>query len=174
MKGDRTIAIVGAGLAGATAAQVLRDEGFAGRVVLLGEESERPYERPPLSKAYLQGESPRDKVFVHDAGWYAEHDVDLRISTRVAGLDRGAHEVTLANGERVRYDALLLATGSSPRRLQVPGAELSGVHYLRSLDDSDRLKSAFERSKRMVVVGAGWIGLECAAAARAAGLPVTI
>ncbi|HKG52595.1 MAG TPA: FAD-dependent oxidoreductase [Actinomycetales bacterium] len=174
MKGDRTIAIVGAGLAGATAAQVLRDEGFVGRVVLLGEEAERPYERPPLSKGFLQGETPRDKVFVHDAGWYAEHDVDLRLSARVTGLDRRAHEVTLADGERVRYEALLLATGSSPRRLQVPGAELSGVHYLRRLEDSDRLKSAFESSERVVVVGAGWIGLESAAAARAAGLSVTI
>src|SRR5689334_276448 len=169
-----TFVLVGAGLAGATAAQVLRDEGFAGRVVLVGDEAERPYERPPLSKGYLMGESPREKAFVHDAGWYAEHDVDLRLSTAVTKLDVYEHEVSLADGDMLRYDALLLATGSSPRRLSVPGASLAGVHYLRRLPDSDALRAAFAREPRVVVVGAGWIGLEVAAAARTAGLDVTV
>ena len=169
-----TFVIVGAGLAGATAAQALRDEGFEGRVVLVGDEVERPYERPPLSKGYLLGESPRDKAFVHEPGWYAEHDVDLRLSTAVTKVDLYGHEVSLTDGDMLRYDALLLATGSSPRRLQVPGAELAGVHYLRRLQDSDALRAAFARSSRVVVIGAGWIGLEAAAAARAAGLDVTV
>src|SRR4051812_4487705 len=169
-----TFVIVGAGLAGATAAQVLRDEGFEGRVVLVGDESERPYERPPLSKGYLLGESPRDKAFVHEPGWYTEHDVDLRLSTAVTKVDLYGHEVSLADGDMLRYDALLVATGSSPRRLRVPGADLAGVHYLRRLQDSDALRVAFARSPRAVVVGAGWIGLEAAAAARAAGLQVTV
>ena len=125
-----TFVIVGAGLAGATAAQALRDEGFEGRVVLVGDEAERPYERPPLSKGYLLGESPRDKAFVHEPGWYAEHDVDLRLSTGVTKVDLYGHEVSLTDGDMLRYDALLLATGSSPRRLQVPGADLRAQAFV--------------------------------------------
>jgi 3-phenylpropionate/trans-cinnamate dioxygenase ferredoxin reductase subunit len=169
-----TFAIVGAGLAGATAAQTLRDEGFEGEVVLLGDEAHRPYERPPLSKEYLQGKSPRDKVFVHPEGWYAEHDVDLRLGVTATSVDLLARRVLTSDGASVQYDSLLIATGSTPRRLALPGSDLDGVLYLRRLDDSDRIRAAFVGTPRVVVVGAGWIGLETAAAARVAGLSVTV
>ena len=174
MTGDRGFVIVGASLAGAKAAQALREEGFDGRVTLVGDEAVRPYERPPLSKEYLQGKSEREKVFVHPEGWYAEHDVDLRLSTEVTGIDRSGHHVDLAGGERLGYDALLLTTGSVPRRLTVPGADLDGVRYLRRLDDSEGIRAAFGDARRVVIIGAGWIGLETAAAARIAGLEVTV
>jgi 3-phenylpropionate/trans-cinnamate dioxygenase ferredoxin reductase subunit len=166
--------IVGASLAGAMAAQVLRDEGFDGPVLLLGAEDEPPYERPPLSKGYLQGSSERDAAFVHPAEWYAEHAIDLCTSTTVTAIDRDAHELSLADGRRVAYAKLLLATGSTPRRLDVPGGHLDGVRYLRTMQDSDTLKADLARRPRVVVVGAGWIGLEVAAAARGAGLDVTV
>ncbi len=168
------VVIVGAGLAGAKAAQALRHEGFDGRIELVGAEVHRPYERPPLSKGYLQGLSDRDSIFVHPSGWYAEHDIDLRLGTQVTHLDRIAHQITAADGELFAYDKLLLATGSTPRRLTVPGADLDGVHYLRLLEDSDQIKAGFARANRVAIVGAGWIGLETAAAARAAGLHVTL
>jgi 3-phenylpropionate/trans-cinnamate dioxygenase ferredoxin reductase subunit len=169
-----TVAIVGAGLAGATAAQTLRDEGFDGQVVLLGEEPHRPYERPPLSKEYLQGKSPLDKVFVHPEGWYAEHEVDLRLGVTATALDLQARRLLTSEGDVVRYDSLLIATGSTPRRLTLPGSDLDGVLYLRRLEDSDRIRAAFAGTPRVVIVGAGWIGLETAAAARVAGLSVTV
>ena len=143
--------IVGAGQAGAQAAQTLREEGFDGPLVLIGEETERPYERPPLSKGYLLGSDEREKIYVHPESWYAEHDVDLRLGTAVTALDPAAHEITLADGSRTGYAKLLLATGSSPRPLPVPGADLAGVHYLRRAEDSDRLKEAF----RTAVQGGG-------------------
>src|SRR4051794_22535690 len=127
MKDPCAFVIVGAGLAGANAAQMLREDDFDGDVVLLGEEPERPYERPPLSKGLLLGTADRETVFVHGAGWYAEHDVDLRTGVGVAAIDRTARQVELADGQRIGYDALLLATGSTPRPLDVPGAYLDGV-----------------------------------------------
>jgi 3-phenylpropionate/trans-cinnamate dioxygenase ferredoxin reductase subunit len=160
-----TFAIVGASLAGAKAAETLRAEGFDGRVVLFGAEEHIPYERPPLSKGYLQGRA--DAPFVHPAEWYAEQDVDLRLGTRVTALDPSAHEVETAEGERLRYTKLLLTTGSSVRKL-------ADAVTLRTLDDSDRLRAAFREGVRVVIVGAGWIGLEVAAAARAAGAEVTV
>ncbi|MEH0421153.1 NAD(P)/FAD-dependent oxidoreductase [Streptomyces sp. B21-083] len=166
--------IVGAGLAGAKAAQTLRDEGFNGPLVVLGEESERPYERPPLSKGYLLGKQERDTVFVHPSQWYTDHQVDLRLGTTVTAIDPDAHEAVLADGSRLGYAKLLLTTGSSPRRLLVPGADLDGVLYLRRLADSDRMKEAFASSSRIAVIGAGWIGLETAAAARTTGVEVTV
>ncbi|GAA2646394.1 FAD-dependent oxidoreductase [Streptomyces spororaveus] len=174
MAANNAFVIVGASLAGAKAAQTLREEGFDGPVVLLGDENERPYERPPLSKGYLLGKDERDTVYVHPPQWYAEHDIDLRLGTTVTAVDPAGHEVTLADGSRIGYGKLLLTTGSSPRRLTVPGADLDGVLYLRRLADSDRLKQAFESASRIVVIGAGWIGLETAAAARAAGVEVTV
>jgi 3-phenylpropionate/trans-cinnamate dioxygenase ferredoxin reductase component len=174
------VVLVGAGMAGALAAQGLREEGFAGRIVLVGAEPHRPYERPPLSKGYLQGSTDREKVFVHPAGWYDEHDVELRTSAEVTGIDREAQQVVLSNGDRLRYDALLLATGAEPRRLDVPGADLDGVHLLRRLEDSDAIRDMYARvsraggSGRVAIVGGGWIGLETAAAARLAGLEVTV
>jgi 3-phenylpropionate/trans-cinnamate dioxygenase ferredoxin reductase component len=166
--------IVGAGLAGAKAAETLRDEGFDGPVVLIGDEAERPYERPPLSKDFLMGKAERDSVFVHPADWYAEHDVDLRLDTTVTAIDRASHQIELAGGGRESYDKLLLTTGSSPRRLDVPGAGLRGVHYLRRLGDSEQIKTALQSANRAVVIGGGWIGLECAAAARTAGVDVAL
>ena len=143
MATDTTYLIVGASLAGAKAAQTLREEGFDGPLVLIGDERERPYERPPLSKDYLQGKAERETIYVHPAGWYTDHDVDLRLGTSVTGVDPAAHEVALADGERVRYAKLLLSTGSIPRRLSVPGGNLDRVLYLRRVEDSDRIKDAF-------------------------------
>jgi 3-phenylpropionate/trans-cinnamate dioxygenase ferredoxin reductase subunit len=167
--------IVGASLAGAKAAQTLRDSGFDGSVLLVGDDVERPYERPPLSKKYLAGEADRDAVYVHDADWYDSHDVELRLGTRAVDLDVAGHEVGFDDGQRVKYDKLLLATGSSPRRLALPGAEADGVYYLRTVADSDRLRAALRGGGRqVVVVGAGWIGLEVAAVASGLGHHVTI
>ena len=166
--------IVGASLAGAKAAEALREEGFGGPVVLIGDETERPYERPPLSKDYLLGKAERDTIYVHPASWYAENGVELRLGVPVTGLDRAAREVALADGSRTGYARLLLATGSSPRRLPVPGADADGVLYLRRVADSDQIKAAFQGASRVAVIGAGWIGLETAAAARAAGVEVTV
>jgi 3-phenylpropionate/trans-cinnamate dioxygenase ferredoxin reductase subunit len=166
--------IVGASLAGAKAAQALREEGFDGRITLIGDEPHRPYERPPLSKEYLQGKSERENVFVHPQGWYAEHDVDLQMGVAVVAIDRDAKHIALADGRRIPYDKLLLTTGSSPRALKLPGAELAGVHYLRRIEDCEQIKAAFDRGARVGIIGAGWIGLEAAAAARDAGLDVTV
>jgi len=167
-----TFVIVGASLAGAKAAEALRDEGFDGTIVLIGEESERPYERPPLSKDYLIGKAGRDKIWVHGESWYADHDVDLRLGVAATVVDRAAHEVELADGSRQRYDKLLLTTGSRVRR--IPDTEVDGVHYLRRVSDADALRDAFTSAGRVVVVGGGWIGLEGAAAARAHGCEITL
>jgi len=169
-----TFVIVGAGLAGAKAAEALRKQGFDGRLVMLGAEHHAPYERPPLSKDYLMGKIPREKVFAHAHHWYTEHQVELRSGQRVTGLDRDTSEVRLVDGSVVSYDKLLLTTGASPRQLQVPGAGAVGVHYLRTLDDSDVLRATLATASRLVVIGAGWIGLEVAAAARLAGVDVTV
>jgi 3-phenylpropionate/trans-cinnamate dioxygenase ferredoxin reductase component len=169
-----TFVIVGAGLAGAKAAEALRDLGFDGRIVLLGEEPHRPYERPPLSKDYLTGKSEREQVFVHPATWYGEHAVDLRTDQAVTAIDRASHQVSLADGTHVGYDKLLLATGARPRELNVPGARAGGVHYLRRIEDSERIKDTLATAARVAVIGGGWIGLEVAAAAREAGAGVVL
>ena len=174
MHTPQTFVIVGAGLAGAKSAEALREQGFPGRIVLIGTEAHRPYERPPLSKGYLSGSSERDSVFVHPAEWYDEHAVELRLDTTVTSLDRLQHQVILDDGMRVGYDKLLLATGASPRRLPLAGADAGGVLELRDLDDSDRLRAVLSEAGSLVVIGAGWIGLEVAAAARAAGVAVTV
>jgi len=166
--------IVGGGLAGAIAAQTLREEGFDGRGTLRGQEPHRPYERPPLSKDYLQDKADRDSIFAHPEPWYADHAVELRLGTAVTSLDPAARTVTTATGGQLDYDKLLLTTGSTPRRLSVPGADLDGVHYLRSVDDSERIKAGFAQAHRVAIIGGGWIGLETAAAARNAGLDVTL
>jgi 3-phenylpropionate/trans-cinnamate dioxygenase ferredoxin reductase component len=171
---ERTFVIVGGGLAGAKAAETLRKEGFDGRVVLIEADAERPYERPPLSKDLLLGKSEREKAFVHPADWYAENNVDLTLQEEVVGVDPAAHEVELSGGRRIGYDRLLLTTGSSPRKLEVPGADLDGVLYLRKLRDSDRIAAALKPGANVVIIGAGWIGLETAAAARHHGANVTV
>jgi 3-phenylpropionate/trans-cinnamate dioxygenase ferredoxin reductase subunit len=169
-----TFVIIGASLAGAKAAETLRAEGFDGRIVLVGEEIERPYERPPLSKGYLLGKDSRDKAFVHDESWYAEHDVELMLGRRATNLDAGARTVTLDGVAQLAYDKLLLATGSRVRTLSVPGAELSDVRYLRTFDEADVLLERLRAGGQVLVVGAGWIGLEVAAAAREHGCSVTV
>ena len=174
MSTPQTFAIAGASLAGAKAAQTLREEGFDGRVVLIGAEDERPYERPPLSKDYLRGESQRDKVYVHEAGFYEDNDIELRTGAKVVSLDPGRRELALDSGERLEFDRLLLATGAEPRRLDIPGAELDGVHYLRAVGDSDAIRARLDAGGHVVVVGAGWIGAEVAASARQRGLDVMI
>jgi 3-phenylpropionate/trans-cinnamate dioxygenase ferredoxin reductase component len=174
MTSDQTYIIVGASLAGAKAAETLRAEGFDGRLLLIGAEDERPYERPPLSKEYLRGEAKREKVYVHDGGFYAEHDIELQLGRRAVSLSTSRNELGLDDGERLRYDRLLLTTGARPRRLAIPGSELDGVLYLRSVEDSDALRERLGRGGAVVVVGAGWIGAEVAASARQRGLEVTV
>ena len=174
MTAPKNIVIVGAGLAGAKAAETLREEGYAGRLVLVGDEPERPYERPPLSKDYLRGDATRESVHVHEAGFYDERTIELRTGTPVTAIDIAGRSVTLGGRETLSWDRLLLALGAEPRRLAVPGADLDGVLYLRGLADSDRLRAALAGGGRLVVVGAGWIGSEVAASARQLGLEVTL
>jgi 3-phenylpropionate/trans-cinnamate dioxygenase ferredoxin reductase subunit len=166
--------IVGASLAGAKTATALRDEGFDGRIVLIGDEAEKPYERPPLSKDYLQGKSKKDEIYVHPDDWYPSHDVELILETRVTDADASGHEIALSDGQRLRYTKLVLATGSSPRRVSVPGADLDGVLYLRRVEDSERIRETLGSASRIAVIGGGWIGLEVTAAARLAGVEVTL
>lgn len=175
MTQSQTFVIVGAGLAGAKAAQTLREEGFDGRVVLVAAESDAPYLRPPLSKEYLTGSAERDSIFVNPAQWYDEHNIELRLGSPATGLNTAAHEVTLGNGETLKYDKLLLATGAGSRHLGGPGDQLSGVHYLRTVAESEALRSDLSAGgRRIVIVGAGWIGLEIASAARGYGNSVTV
>jgi 3-phenylpropionate/trans-cinnamate dioxygenase ferredoxin reductase subunit len=174
MTGKRTFVIVGASLAGAKAAETLRADGFDGRIVLIGDESARPYERPSLSKEYVRGEAGRERIYVHDERYYAEHDIELRLRRTVVSLNASAAEVALDDGERLRYDRLLIATGAEPRRLSIPGSELDGVLYLRTVEDSDALRARLDHGGALVVVGAGWIGAEVAASARQRGLDVTL
>src|SRR3954463_10102473 len=148
MPSDRTFVIVGASLAGAKAAETLRTEGFDGRLVLIGAERERPYERPPLSKEYLRGEAGRDKVYVHDEGFYAGQDIELRLGRTAVSLDPHTRELTLDDGERLRYDRLLLATGAEPRTLAIPGGDLDGVMYLRSVEDSGAARAVWGRGRQ--------------------------
>ena len=167
-----TFVIVGGGLAGAKAAEALREQGFDGRVVLVGAEEHLPYERPPLSKDYLAGKAELDSIFVHNAAWYASQRIELRLGTEVISIDRPGHEVELADGSRLSYTKLLLATGSSPRTLPVAGAD--AAHYLRTVDDSTELRQLIADQSSLVVIGAGWIGLEVTAVARQAGARVTV
>ncbi len=167
------------GLAGAKAAETLREEGFTGRVILVCDERDHPYERPPLSKGYLLGKEERDSVFVHEPAWYARHDIELHLGQTVVEIDRDARTVHYGDdGTRVRYDKLLLATGAEPRRLDVPGTDLAGVHHLRRLAHAERLRGVLAALGRdnghLVIAGAGWIGLEVAAAAREYGAEVTV
>jgi 3-phenylpropionate/trans-cinnamate dioxygenase ferredoxin reductase subunit len=174
MSSPRTFVIAGASLTGAKAADTLRQEGFDGRVVLVGEEPVRPYERPPLSKAYLRAEVGFDVAAVHEESYYADHDIELLTSTTVRAVDPVARKVTLDPGGELEYDQLLLTTGADPRRLSVPGSDLPGIHYLRTVASCDELKVAWAGATRIVVVGAGWIGSEVAASARQLGKEVAL
>ncbi|RZU37599.1 NAD/ferredoxin-dependent reductase-like protein [Streptomyces sp. BK022] len=176
---DQTFVIVGGGLAGAKAAETLRAEGFTGRVILICDELDHPYERPPLSKGHLLGKAERDSVFVHEPAWYARNDIELHLGQTVDAVDRAARTVRLGDdGTLIRYDKLLLVTGAEPRRLDVPGTDLAGVHHLRRLAHAERLKGVLAALGRdnghLVIAGAGWIGLEVAAAARQYGAEVTV
>jgi 3-phenylpropionate/trans-cinnamate dioxygenase ferredoxin reductase subunit len=174
MPASETFVIAGGGLAGAKATEALRVQGFDGRIVLAAEEDIRPYERPPLSKEYLQGKADRETIFVHSADWYGANRVELLLGTAVTAIDRDHREVTLSDGGHLAYGKLLLATGAVPRRLPLPGADAGGVLYLRRAADSDRLRDTFTTASRVLIIGAGWIGLEVAAAARLAGVDVTV
>ncbi|MFG3287351.1 NAD(P)/FAD-dependent oxidoreductase [Streptomyces sp. NPDC048179] len=176
---DQTFVIVGGGLAGAKAAETLRAEGFSGRVILICDERDHPYERPPLSKGFLLGKAERDSVFVHEPAWYAQHDIELHLGQTVDRIDRAARTVRFGDdGTIVRYDKLLLVTGAEPRRLDIPGTDLAGVHHLRRLAHAERLKGVLAALGRdnghLVIAGGGWIGLEVAAAARTYGAEVTV
>jgi 3-phenylpropionate/trans-cinnamate dioxygenase ferredoxin reductase subunit len=171
--------LVGGGLTTARAAEALRTGGYDGDLVVVTAEPHHPYERPPLSKDYLRGESERDVVFPLDEAWYAEHDVTVQVNETVVGLDAVGHTLTLSDGGTLAFAKALLAPGSTPRALGLPGADLAGVHYLRTIDDSDRISStlleaSLEGVGRLVVIGDGWIGLEVAASARSLGLDVTV
>lgn len=171
---DPTVVIVGAGLAGAKTAEELRARGHTGSIVLVGAEKHLPYERPPLSKDYLAGKADRASINVHDQQWYADHDVQLRLGVSATEIDRDAHELVLDDSTRLAYDQLVLATGSRSRHLDVPGSEAEGVRYLRDVDDSDALSNALGSAQRIVLIGAGWIGLEVAADARQRGVEVDV
>ncbi|MEZ3161662.1 FAD-dependent oxidoreductase [Microbacterium sp. BWT-B31] len=169
------LVIVGGGLAAGTAVETLREEGFDGDVTVVTEERHPPYQRPPLSKGYLQGEEGTDAVILHPAQWYADNGVHLSTGVAVTALDPAAQTVTLDDGTTLPYDALLLATGASPRRLPIEGADLPGVHTLRRLDDADALRAELkDGGRRLVLIGSGWIGMEVAASARTLGNEVTI
>jgi 3-phenylpropionate/trans-cinnamate dioxygenase ferredoxin reductase subunit len=174
MPSDETYVIIGASLTGAKAAETLREEGFEGQIVMVGEESDRPYERPPLSKAVLLRDAEPEVAYVHDVGWYDDNAVELRLGARATDIDRDRHEVRLRDGERLNYTKLLIATGGTARRLSVPGGDLDGVCYLRTMRESVRLRDTLNEGLRVVVVGTGWIGMEVAAAARTRGAEVSL
>ncbi|WP_309073050.1 FAD-dependent oxidoreductase [Paenarthrobacter sp.] len=172
---NERIVIVGGGLAGATAAKTLRAEGFGGDVTLVAAEHRTPYIRPPLSKEFLLGKADADSALVVPVNWYGENDVELLLGSLTSSIDPAGHEVTLANGRRLGYSKLLLATGARPRTIPLPGADLDGVLTFRTLDDSLRLQSLLkDGGRRVVMIGSGWIGMELAAAARTYGNDVTL
>jgi 3-phenylpropionate/trans-cinnamate dioxygenase ferredoxin reductase component len=164
--------IVGASLAGATAAITLREEGADGTVTLIGAENELPYERPPLSKAYLRGDVPFDKALVRSAAFYTEHGIETILGTRVARIDPSTSVVELEDRRHVPFDALLIATGGRNRRVSIPGADHEGIYGLRTVQDADRIRKEIVAGRRVVVVGMGFIGSEVAASLRQKGLDV--
>lgn len=168
------IVVVGGGQAGGKAVLELRRLGFDGAIELIGAETHIPYERPPLSKSYLAGEPYRSHNLLPSETWYAEQQITMRLGTRAIGLERDQRQVVLEDGVRVDYDRVLLATGLRARRLAIPGAQLPGVHYLRTLEDSRYLGGRLRPGTRLVIVGAGWIGLEVAAVAAEKGCAVTV
>jgi len=174
MTDSKTFVIIGGGLGGAKAAEALRDKGFDGKLILLADEEYLPYERPPLSKDFLAGKKSLGDFTVHDSEWYRKNKIELRTSTEAVAIDPAAHTVTLSDDTSVRYDKLLLATGSRPRWLTIPGADSTGVHYLRKYDDASNLDTALKGGSSLAIVGAGWIGLEVAASARQRGVDVTV
>jgi 3-phenylpropionate/trans-cinnamate dioxygenase ferredoxin reductase component len=174
MASSTIFVIIGGGLAGAKAVEALRDSGFDGQIIFFAEEQHLPYERPPLSKEYLAGKKSLTDFTVQNSDWYRDHNVDLRLGSRVSSLDPAEHTVALPDGASVQYEKLLLATGSASRRPPIPGSDADAVHYLRTYDDAVALNSVLTEGSSLAVVGAGWIGLEVAAAARQRGVDVTV
>lgn len=170
---DGTV-VIGGGLAAAHVVQTLREYDYAESITVIADEGVPPYERPPLSKDFLQGRQPAEAAIVHDAGWYAAHDATLVQGEHAAAIDRERHVIRLGSGGEHAYGQLVLATGADSRRLDLPGVNLPGVHLLRRIDDARALKDSFAAGGRLAVVGAGWIGLEVAASARQAGMEVTV
>jgi NADPH-dependent 2,4-dienoyl-CoA reductase/sulfur reductase-like enzyme len=168
------IVVIGGGLGGAKTAEALREQGYTASITVISNEADPPYERPPLSKGYLAGHVPFEEALVHPLTWYAEHDVDLRLSTSATGFNTDRHTVTLSDGSTLGYDKLVLATGAIPRVLAVPGADAANVLHLRRHGDADTIRATFGNGRRLVIIGAGWIGLEVAAAARGENAAVTI
>lgn len=170
----KRIIIIGTGQAGAQGAQSMRQAGYDGDIIMIGDDPALPYQRPPLSKAYLKGELSAERLYLRPAQFYEQQNIELRLSERVESIDRGAKTILTASGDTLSYDSLLLATGAPPRKLQMPGADLSNIFYLRTLIDSNALRSILSVEGRILVIGAGFIGLEVAAVARAAGCEVTV
>lgn len=166
--------IVGAGQGAGQAAASFRQDGYEGNIIILGDEAFPPYQRPPLSKQYLSGELPLERVFVRPAKFYEERNIDLRTNTRVESINTAAKTVTTANGEAIAYEKLLLATGSRPRKLTIPGSDLPGIFYMRTIADVDAIAAAMKTAKKVVIVGGGYIGLEVASVAVTSGLDVTV
>jgi 3-phenylpropionate/trans-cinnamate dioxygenase ferredoxin reductase component len=171
---NASVVIIGAGHAGGSAAAFLRQYGHTGPIVMVGDEPLVPYQRPPLSKAWLKGEADADSLALKDASWYAENDCRMLLGVSAVSLDRGARKVTLSTGEVLDYDVLILATGARARTLPIPGADLEGVLALRTAADAEALKAALGPGKHMAVVGGGYVGLEAAASARALGAEAVI
>lgn len=168
------VVIIGGGLAGTKTAEALRDQGFSGAITQIGAEQHLPYERPPLSKGFLMSKSSFDDAVIHPQSWYDEQRIDLRLGTAATAIDPAAHAVTLGDGSHLSYDALVLATGSTPRMLPIEGADAAGVYTLRKREDAEAIRQQFGNGRRLIIIGAGWIGLEVAAAARAADTEVTV
>lgn len=169
-----TIVIIGGGQAGAQAIDTLRREGFSGRLVLIGDEPELPYQRPPLSKKYLSGEMAADRLLFRHRAFYDEHRVELRLGKKAVRLDAAARQVELSDGGKIAYDRLLLCLGAASRQLTCPGAALAGVHYLRGLADVPPIQAGIKAGARVVIIGGGYIGLETAATCRKMGCDVTV
>ncbi len=174
MNAKSTLVIVGGGLAAAKAAEAARGCGFEGRVLIIGDESTPPYERPPLSKAVLRGEKPASSTQVHDGAFYVDNGIELITGVAVLEADLDTRRVRLADGQAIGFDALILATGAQSRRLEIPGVNLEGVHYLRTIDEAAKLQDAIKGASRVAVIGAGWIGSEVTASARQMGAEVVL
>lgn len=171
---SQTVVIVGAGHGAGQVVASLKQHQFAGRIVLVGEEPYLPYQRPPLSKKYLAGEMPPERLYFKPASFYEDDNIDIMLNTRVEQIDRDSNRVSMSNGQHLDYDKLVIATGSSVRKVDVPGADLDGIHYLRSIADVEAIRSDIENASGIVIVGAGYIGLEVAAVCRQTGLEVTV
>jgi 3-phenylpropionate/trans-cinnamate dioxygenase ferredoxin reductase component len=169
-----TYVVVGASLAGARAVEALRSEGFAGRLVLVGAEHHLPYDRPPLSKGVVLGEKEPDGILIHDAEFYSHNDIELRLGVRATRVDTHGRRVELENGADIRADKVLLCTGTSPRRLNIPGLDLEGVQFLRTVDDATAIRDQLRAGGSIVILGGGLIGIELAASALALGNQVTV